>query len=115
MLLKLGDLASVDRYYQLIEPMTHMIEIEQVWRNLEDYLSTQVEKYPHQSIKLYIVMHDKRQEDIDNRTIFYDKESRKILESGLKDKRSKLDTLKLINKISRYDMQFRDLYDQYTK
>jgi hypothetical protein len=115
MLLKLGNLASVDRYYQLIEPMTYMIENEQVWRNLEDYLSTQVEKYPHQSIKLYRVMHDKRKEDIDNRTIFYDKESRKILELGMKDKRSKIDTLKLINKISRYDLQFRDLYDEYTK
>jgi len=115
MLIKLGDLASVDRYYQLIEPMTYFIENEQIWRNLEDFLSIQVEKYPQQSIKLYIVMHEKRKEDIDNRPIFHDKESKKILEFGLKEKSSKLDTLKLIDNISRYDLQFRDLYDEYTK
>lgn len=115
LLLKLGNQASVDRHYNLIEPLTIFIENDQIWRNLEDFLSTQVEKYPEQSIKLYRVMHEKRIEELENRPIFYDEESRKILELGLKDKRSKIDTLKLIDKISRYDMQFRDLYDEYTK
>ena len=83
------------------------------WDSVEKYLSIQVERDPYKAIQFYRLMYDRRTSR--PRWFHHTDESRKIIETGAEDIRSREDTLALIDLFARWgDYEFRDIHERYS-